>query len=157
MKNCSASENRTCVVSCPSRAPRLSPCFHGLTGTTRLRRRSHDHTATRARQHSGATGEHGISRGSRRRYQNYICLPQALGSNSPLTPQATLFNNADKEVITHYFSPNPVEGGTIRVTWQHSRDASTVWGKVQGPSPRPAGDSSSDPISSHRVPLPGSK
>src|SRR5216110_2206046 len=79
--------------------------------------------------------------------QNYICLPSGTGFKFTLfTPQATLFNNADKEVITHYFSPNPVEGGTIRATWQHSRDASTVWAKVQGPSPsNPLGDSSSDP------------
>src|SRR6266478_1508992 len=54
--------------------------------------------------------------------QNYICLPSGTGFKFTLfTPQATLFNNADKEVITHYFSPNPVEGGTIRATWQHSR------------------------------------
>ncbi|TLZ01766.1 MAG: DUF3455 domain-containing protein, partial [Gammaproteobacteria bacterium] len=52
--------------------------------------------------------------------QNYICLPSGTGFKFTLfTPQATLFNNADKEVITHYFSPNPVEGGTIRATWQH--------------------------------------
>ena len=64
------------------------------------------------------------------------------------TPQATLFNDDDKEVTTHYFSPNPFENntnpavvaaGTIRATWQHSRDTSTVWGKVV------PGDSSSDP------------
>src|SRR5207244_12361846 len=52
------------------------------------------------------------------------------------TPQATLFNDDDAQVTTHYFSPNlnptnPGENlGTIRVTWQHSGDTSTVWGKV---------------------------
>src|SRR5216110_557147 len=72
--------------------------------------------------------------------QNYICLPSGTGFKFTLfTPQATLFNNADKEVITHYFSPNPVEGGTIRATWQHARDTSTVWGQVK------PGNSSSDP------------
>src|SRR5256885_13305745 len=36
--------------------------------------------------------------------QNYICLPSGTGFKFTLfTPQATLFNNADKEVITHYF------------------------------------------------------
>jgi hypothetical protein len=35
-----------------------------------------------------------------------------------------------KQVTTHYFSPNPFEGGTIRATWQHSRDTSTVWGQT---------------------------
>jgi len=52
--------------------------------------------------------EHGISRRSRRRYPELHlpalrhCFKFAL-----FTPQATLFNNADKEVITHYFQPQP--------------------------------------------------
>jgi hypothetical protein len=72
--------------------------------------------------------------------QNYICLPSGTGFKFTLfTPQAIVFNDDNKEVTTHYFSPNPVEGGTIRATWQYSRDASTVWGLV-GP-----GESSSDP------------
>lgn len=72
--------------------------------------------------------------------QNYICLPSGTGFKFVLlTPQATLFNDDGKEGTTHYFSPNPFESGTIRATWQHSRDTSTVWGQA-GP-----GDSSSDP------------
>jgi len=83
--------------------------------------------------------------------QNYICLPcpnpitpTAICPDSGFaftlfTPQATLFNDNDKQVTTHYFSPNPDEGGTIRATWQHSRDTSTVWGQVK------PGHSSSDP------------
>ncbi len=72
--------------------------------------------------------------------QNYICLPcpnpTTRAENCPdtsgfawllFTPEATLFNH-DKEVITHFFSPNPDENGKIRATWQHSRDASIVWG-----------------------------
>ena len=52
------------------------------------------------------------------------------------TPQATLFTDHDKQVITHFFSPNPSENntnagvmpdGTIRARWQDSRDTSTVW------------------------------
>src|SRR5207244_10451873 len=39
--------------------------FHGVAGTTRPRG---SHTATRARQHSGTTGEQSIARGSRCRY-----------------------------------------------------------------------------------------
>ncbi len=72
--------------------------------------------------------------------QNYICLPSGTTFKYTLfTPQATLFNDAEKEVTTHYFSPNPDEPATpIRATWQHSRDTSTVWGKV------PDGDSSTD-------------
>jgi len=80
--------------------------------------------------------------------QNYICLPCPNPITSDpakcpksgfaftlFTPQATLFND-DEPVTTHYFSPNlnptaPGEViGTIRVTWQHSEDTSTVWGKV---------------------------
>jgi hypothetical protein len=72
--------------------------------------------------------------------QNYVCLPSGTGVKFILfTPQATLFNDYDKQVTTHYFSPNPFEGGTIRATWQHSRDTSTVWGQVKD------GNSSSDP------------
>ncbi|BDG02503.1 hypothetical protein AMOR_14990 [Anaeromyxobacter oryzae] len=60
--------------------------------------------------------------------QNYVCLPSSSGFAWTLfTPQATLFDDQDKELITHFFSPNPSENGTIRATWQHSRDASTVW------------------------------
>ena len=63
--------------------------------------------------------------------QDYICLPSGAGFAWTLfTPQATLFNGASKQVITHFFSPNPSEHGTIRVTWQDSQDASTVWGKL---------------------------
>jgi hypothetical protein len=72
--------------------------------------------------------------------QNYVCLPSGTTFRYTLfTPQATLFDNADKEVTTHYFSPNPVEAGTIRATWQHSRDTSIVWGMA------PPSDASTDP------------
>jgi hypothetical protein len=73
--------------------------------------------------------------------QNYICLPcpnaTTLEAMCPdasgfawilFTPEATLFNDHDKQVTTHFFSPNPFENDTIRATWQHSRDTSTVWG-----------------------------
>ena len=71
--------------------------------------------------------------------QNYVCLPTATGFKFTLfTPEATLFNENGKQIITHYFSPNPDEAGNVvRATWQ-SRDTSTVWGSV-GPN-----DSSSD-------------
>jgi hypothetical protein len=49
-----------------------------------------------------------------------------------------LFNgDNDDQVITHFLSPNPFDGGAPRATWQHSRDTSTVWGL--------AIESSSDP------------
>jgi hypothetical protein len=60
--------------------------------------------------------------------QNYICLPA--DSSVAWTffgPQATLFNDKDRPIITHFLSPNPDERGTARATWQHSRDTSTVW------------------------------
>jgi Protein of unknown function (DUF3455) len=56
--------------------------------------------------------------------QNYICLPAEGGVKFTLfTPQATLFDEG-KQLTTHYFSPNPVEGGVIRAAWQHSKDSS---------------------------------
>jgi uncharacterized protein DUF3455 len=60
--------------------------------------------------------------------QDYICLPSGTGfAWTFFGPQATLFNDDDKQVITHFLSPNPFESGTPRATWQHSRDTSTVW------------------------------
>jgi hypothetical protein len=42
------------------------------------------------------------------------------------------------QTMTHYFGPNPDEGGTVRAAWQF-KDSSTVWGRVMD------GHSSSDP------------
>ena len=84
--------------------------------------------------------------------QNYVCVTSASSPSGVafalFTPQAILFNDDDKQITTHFFSPNPFErntnpalsaAGPIRATWQHSRDTSTVWAKVA-----PDG-SSSDP------------
>jgi hypothetical protein len=65
--------------------------------------------------------------------QNYICLPSGAGFAFQLfTPEATLFSDDDKQLTTHFFAPNPnpPDNGAIRVTWQHSRDSSTVWAKL---------------------------
>jgi hypothetical protein len=71
--------------------------------------------------------------------QNYICLPSGSGFAWTLfTPQATLFDDHGKQLTTHFFSPNPSEHGTVRPTWQHSRDTSTVWAALEG-------DPSTDP------------
>jgi hypothetical protein len=65
--------------------------------------------------------------------QNYVCQPSGAGFKFVLfTPQATLFGDNEKQIITHYFSPNlspipPEIEGTIRATWQDSHDTSTVW------------------------------
>lgn len=83
--------------------------------------------------------------------QNYICRPSSTSISGVaftlFTPQATLFTDNNREVTTHFFSPNPFESnadptvgaaGMIRAAWQHSRDTSTVWGEVK------PGHSSSD-------------
>ena len=65
--------------------------------------------------------------------QNYICLPSGTGlAYSLFTPEATLFNDHFKQLITHFFSvnPNPDDNGAIRATWQSSRDSSAIWAKV---------------------------
>ena len=69
--------------------------------------------------------------------QNYVCSTSATSVSgfafSLFTPEATLFDNAGEQLITHFFSPNddprlaPPERGTIRVTWEDSRDSSRVW------------------------------
>ena len=70
--------------------------------------------------------------------QNYVCLPSGNDLKFTLvTPQATLFGDDGRQLITHYFSPNTFEGDTIRATWQDSGDTSAVWAK--------AINSSSDP------------
>jgi hypothetical protein len=72
--------------------------------------------------------------------QNYVCRPSGSGFAFKLfTPQATLFGDNGKQLITHFFSPNPFELNAdptvvgdhpIRVTWQDSQDTSTVWAKL---------------------------
>ena len=67
--------------------------------------------------------------------QNYICLPAGW---TLFGPQATLFDDDDKQIITHFLSANPVEVGTLRATWQHSRDTSAVWAMMIASSSDPA-------------------
>ena len=61
--------------------------------------------------------------------QNYICLPSGAGVSFQLfTPEATLFNDDDGQIITHFFSENPDEDGRpIRASWESSRDTSMIW------------------------------
>ena len=62
--------------------------------------------------------------------QNQICLPRASGSGlgwSFFGPQATLYNDRGEQLLTHFLGGNPIELGTPRATWQHSRDSSAVW------------------------------
>jgi len=75
--------------------------------------------------------------------QNYVCKPSTASATGfafvLFTPEATLFSDNDKQHITHFFSPNPFEANTdptvvgnlaIRVTWQDSKDSSTIWAKL---------------------------
>jgi hypothetical protein len=60
--------------------------------------------------------------------QNYICLPTTTGvAWGFLGPQATLFNAQGHQIMTHFLSPNPLQAGAPRATWQHSHDTGTVW------------------------------
>ena len=69
--------------------------------------------------------------------QNYVCL--STGWASPAYgPQATLFDEENEQVLTHFLSSNPDEANTPRATWQDSRDSSTVWANaIQGASYTP--------------------
>jgi hypothetical protein len=65
--------------------------------------------------------------------QNYECQPiDRLGRVGWVlfTPQATLFDDEGGQLITHFSSPNPDEDRTVRVSWQDSRDTSTVWARA---------------------------
>jgi hypothetical protein len=60
--------------------------------------------------------------------QNYTCVLAASGFTWAFHgPQATLFDEANEQLTTHYLSPNPAQNGAQRATWQHSGDTSTVW------------------------------
>ena len=66
--------------------------------------------------------------------QNYACQPvNSLGRVGWVlfTPQATLFDDANQQLTTHFFGPNPDENSIlIRAAWQDSMDTSIVWARV---------------------------
>jgi len=69
--------------------------------------------------------------------QNYVCLSTGWASRA-YSPQATLFNEENGQILTHFLSPNPDEANAARATWQDSRDTSTVWANpVDGASYTP--------------------
>jgi len=71
--------------------------------------------------------------------QGYTCVVSPGGfAWSFFGPQATLFNDGDQQVTTHYLSANPDEGGALRATWRHSADTSTVWAGAIANSADPA-------------------
>jgi hypothetical protein len=60
--------------------------------------------------------------------QNYICVTTAQGIKWLfIGPQATVFDAAGQQILTHFQSENPLLPGVIHATWQHSRDTSAVW------------------------------
>jgi len=62
--------------------------------------------------------------------QGYVCVRAgAAYSWVPYGPQATLFNQAGAQLLTHFLSPRPYDQ-LLNPTWQHSRDSSAVWAKV---------------------------
>ena len=67
--------------------------------------------------------------------QNYECQPvESLGRVDWVlfTPQATLFDDQNGQLTTHFFSPNPnlADLNAIRATWQDSDNTSAVWAKA---------------------------
>ncbi len=73
--------------------------------------------------------------------QNYVCLPSPSIFHvawTLFTPEATLFSEEGEQITTHFFSPNPVENGTVRAAWQDSGDTSTVWGRAIASSSDPS-------------------
>jgi len=70
--------------------------------------------------------------------QNYICQPGASVGRvawTLFTPQATLFSDDAEQLTTHFFSINPDEPGTVRVTWEDSRDSSIIWARLLKSAP----------------------
>ena len=131
MKNCNALENRT------ARRIPLIACATALAVATVAAPPAHADRVTPPDMPNDIqvpAGNKAFLVGHAVGTQNYICLPSGAGFKFVLfTPEATLFADNERQVITHFFSPNlspipPEILGTIRATWQHSRDSSIVWG-----------------------------
>lgn len=59
--------------------------------------------------------------------QNYVCMPSGVSfAWTFFGPQATGFDDDDKQKLTHFLSSDPL--GTARPTWLHSKDSSAIWG-----------------------------
>jgi Protein of unknown function (DUF3455) len=70
--------------------------------------------------------------------QNYICLKSDGYTWTFWGPQATLFDDGNQQVITHFLSANPAEFGAPRATWQSSSDTSSIWAAAIQSSTDPA-------------------
>ena len=87
--------------------------------------------------------------------QNYVCVPcptrhRCVPSGFAwilFTPQATLFDDDDKQVITHFFSPNPYESNTNQGSgrWHDSRHVAALAGHEHRLGQWRCASSSSDP------------
>ena len=138
MKNCNTPENQT------TRRILLTACATALAVAFTVSLPQPAHAAARVTPPpvpaniQVPAGNKAFLKGHAVGTQDYICLPSGSGfAWTFFGPQATLFNN-DKQVITHFLSPNPIENGTVRAAWQHSQDTSIVWAQVK------PGNSSSD-------------
>ncbi len=61
--------------------------------------------------------------------QGYVCVQVGAAFTwAPFGPQATLFNDDNEQILTHFLSPTPYSL-LPGPTWQHSRDSSVVWGQ----------------------------
>ncbi len=68
--------------------------------------------------------------------QNYICLPSATAPAGVawtlVGPQANLFDRHDRQITTHFLSPNPDEAGLARATWHGFRGHERRLGQGRG-------------------------
>jgi len=138
MKNCHAPENQTTrrilLIAC---ATALAVAFTGV-----LPQPAHADKVTPPPVPNNIqvpAGNKAFLEGHAIGTQNYICLPSGSGFAWTLFgPQATLFDHSDKQVITHFLSPNPDESDMLRPVWQHSKDTSAIWAMAIEPSSDPA-------------------
>src|SRR4029079_19537513 len=96
------------------------------------RSRAECHAARSARQTQVEEGNEAFLIGHAFGSQDYVCAASGSGVAFVLTtPEAVLFDNPAHRVINHFFSPNPGAGGTMRATWQSTRNWSVFWGKLE--------------------------
>jgi hypothetical protein len=149
MKNCNAPENQTTrrilLIACATAlAVAFTVSLPQLADADRV-------TPPPVPANIRASGEQGVPGGHADGTQNYICVPCPNPTTS-MCPDVLGFawmlssrrrppcsRTTIRQVITHFFSPNPFENNTnpgvvaadmIRATWRESRDTSTVWAKT---------------------------
>jgi len=70
--------------------------------------------------------------------QGYMCVQVGSAFTwAQFGPQATLFNEDNEQILTHFLSPTPYSL-LPAPTWQTSRDSSAVWGQPIASSSDPA-------------------